>query len=281
VELILITNDVSRASIAQDAGVDHVMLDLEINGKVERQGHLNTVISRHTFQDIENVRRVLKATKLLVRVNPIFEESEAEVDKCVELGADAIMLPMFTHPSEVESFVKLVRGRSEAWLLLETPQALVRCRAMLDIDGIDAVHIGLNDLHLGLGLNFMFEPLGEGVIDWVAKQISTRGAKLGIGGVARLQGGLLSAGLILSEHVRLKSSQVILSRDFLKIFDLPAAEARRTFKEEVSLLRSEVQRLQGVTGEELMDNHRTLQKLVRQIANSRRQASGSASPGIH
>jgi len=71
--LMYITNDPKIAEIAENSGVDWIFIDLEINGKEERQGHLDTVISRHHIDDVKNIKNVLKNSKLLVRVNPIYE----------------------------------------------------------------------------------------------------------------------------------------------------------------------------------------------------------------
>lgn len=269
-ELILITNDAPRALAAQNAGVDYVMIDLEINGKEARQGHLNTVISRHSLEDVDRLRQVLDRSRLLVRVNPVFDGSQQEIDSCIDLGADALMLPMFTTAMEVRRFVELVRGRAKVWLLLETPQALVRVEEIVECAGIDVVHVGLNDLHLGLGLDFMFEPLAGGVIDWVCGYMQRRGVSYGFGGVARIGGvGALDAALILSEHVRLGSSRTILSRDFQKVFELPAEEAQAKLKDEVSALRRELERLSGCSREELSRNRGKLVSTVREIASSK------------
>ena len=261
-DLILITNNPDRASIAQEAGVDFIMVDLEINGKVARQGHLNTVISRHTMGDVGTIRAVLDGSRLLVRVNPLFEGSEAEIDRCIDLGADAVMLPMFTQAAEVDRFVALVGGRAQAWLLLETPQAMVRADDIGMCGGVDAVHIGLNDLHLGLGLTFMFEPLAHGVVDWLASEFVDRGIKFGFGGVACLHGGALDAALILSEHVRLQSRQVILSRDFHRLLEAPIGEARRNFCAEVALVRAEIERLKTCPAHEYLRNRSELRREV-------------------
>ena len=64
-DFILITNDLTRASIAQEAGVEYIMVDLEINGKEARQGHLNTVISRHSMGDVRSIRDAVSTSRLL------------------------------------------------------------------------------------------------------------------------------------------------------------------------------------------------------------------------
>ena len=213
-DLIFITNDSDLAVSAQSAGVDRVMVDLEILGKQDRQGHLNTVISNHSLEDVGRIGSVLNVSKLLVRVNPINEQSKLEIDSVIEQGADIIMLPMFKSALEVETFVQLVNGRVTTCLLLETQEAVTEIDNILSVKGIDEIHIGLNDLHLSMGLSFMFELLANGVLDKLNKKIIKAKIKFGFGGVARLGGGNLDASLILSEHIRLNSSMVILSRDF-------------------------------------------------------------------
>ncbi|MEM6499827.1 MAG: aldolase/citrate lyase family protein, partial [Pseudomonadota bacterium] len=218
-DFILITNDPVRATAAQSAGVDRIMVDLEINGKVERQGHLNTVISKHSLDDVAALRTSLEASELMVRVNPVFNGSAAEIDACIDRGADRLMLPMFTTPEEVTRFLDMVAGRAKTSLLLETPQAMARIEAIATRQGVEEIHIGLNDLHLGLGLDFMFEILSGGLMDHCAAILNRAGIKHGFGGIARLDQGDLPSNRILAEHVRLGSSQVILSRDFWQIFE--------------------------------------------------------------
>lgn len=240
-EVFYITKDPAQAGAVQAAGVDRVMVDLEINGKDARQGHLNTVISRHTPDDVTAVREVLDKTALMVRVNPVFAGSAAEIDDCIARGADWLMLPMFTAASEVAKFLDMVNGRVRTTLLLETPTALARINDILDVGGIDEVHLGLNDLHLGLKLDFMFEVLSEGLADYAAAALRDRDIPFGIGGVARLGGqGALPADLILSEHCRLGSTRSILSRDFGAIFADHPDDSTALFAAEVAKLRTHV-----------------------------------------
>lgn len=42
-KLMYITNDSTVAKIAVDAGVDRIFIDMEVLGKVERQGGMDTV----------------------------------------------------------------------------------------------------------------------------------------------------------------------------------------------------------------------------------------------
>jgi len=214
-KLMFITNNPEVSKIVQDAGIDIIFVDLEYIGKIKRQGHLNTFISNHTLEDVGTIKKSLNRAELLVRVNPINKNSKREIEKVLEDTPDYIMLPMFRTKEEVETFIKLVNKRSKVVLLLETAAALVRIDDILTLEGIDAIYVGLNDLHLDLGLDFMFEILSEGIIDCLAHKVQAKGIDFGFGGIAKLNQGDVPAELIIKEHVRLKSDMVILSRSFI------------------------------------------------------------------
>jgi hypothetical protein len=212
--LYLITADPAMARMAVDAGVDRIFVDLEIHGKVERQGHKDTVISRHSLDDVRNIREVVGAGQLLVRVNPWFEGSPGEIDEVVAAGADVLMLPMFKHVDEVANFSRCIGTKRTKIGLCETSAGLARLDSILESGGLDEVHFGLNDLHLDMGLDFLFEVLAGGFMDLAASKCLEHGIEFGFGGVARVGGGDLPARLILGEHERLGSEGVILSRAF-------------------------------------------------------------------
>lgn len=216
-KLMYITNKQDVAQIAEKNGVDWIFIDLEVNGKEERQGHLDTVISRHSIEDVGKIRKVLTKAKLLVRVNPIYEGSKEEVNKVIDDGADIAMLPYFKSKDEVEKFVKYVDGRCKVCLLLETPEAAENIDSILSVNGIDYVHIGLNDLHLGYNMKFMFELLTNGTVEMLCNKIREKGITYGFGGIAQIGEGTLRAEKIITEHYRLSSSLVILSRSFCDV----------------------------------------------------------------
>ena len=99
-------------------------------------------------------------------------------------------------------------------MLLETAEAAVLIDEILELPGIDMIHIGLNDLHLELGMKFMFELLADGTVERLGNKIKAKGIPFGFGGIARLDSGSLPGADVLKEHVRLGSSMVIVSRSF-------------------------------------------------------------------
>jgi hypothetical protein len=269
-DTIFITNDSWRAQVAEQAGVNRVMVDLEIIGKSARQKNHDTRISSHHLSDVSRLRSVLRHALLMVRINPMHDYTFDEVHSCAAAGADMLMLPMIGHPVEARQFVQIVGGRTKTCLLLETGAALARLHDIVSVPGIDEVHIGLNDLHLALRLDFMFELVSGGLVEYMAQVIRGRGLKFGIGGIARLGRGLLSPELILSEHVRLGSSQVILSRDYNQIFD-EGSEGLivEVFRREIEELQNCAKHMSRVGCQVQASNSRKLKCAVDEIVGTR------------
>lgn len=219
-KLMYITNKPAVAEIAEASGVDWIFLDMEFIGKDARQGGLDTVQNHHTVEDIANIKAAVKKAKVLVRVNPIHEalpdypSSKDEIDASIDAGADILMLPFFKSVEEVSTFIDLVNGRAKTCLLLETAEAAMLIDEILKVPGIDMIHIGLNDLHLSLGMKFMFQLLTDGIVESLANKIKAKGIPFGFGGIARLDTGAVPGKYVLKEHYRLGSSMVIVSRSF-------------------------------------------------------------------
>ena len=243
-KLMYITNKPEVAKIAEASGVDWIFLDMEFIGKDARQGGLDTVQNHHTVKDVENIKAAVKQAKVLVRVNPIhgalpnYPSSKDEIDASIKAGADILMLPFFKSVEEVRAFIGYVGGRARTCLLLETAEAAMLIDEILKIPGIDMIHIGLNDLHLSLGMKFMFQLLTDGIVEGLANKIKAKGIPFGFGGIARLDTGVVPGRFVLKEHYRLGSSMVIVSRSFCntdKISDLN--EVKRIFATGIAEIR--------------------------------------------
>lgn len=218
--LMYITNNPLTAHIAQEAGVDRIWIDMEYIGKDERQGGMDTVRNHHTIDDIKKMRRIVTNAELMVRVNPLhtaaedYCSSEDEINQSIEAGADVIMLPMFKTADDVKKFVSYVDGRAKVQLLVETAEAAAKIDSILEVPGVDEIHIGLNDLHLAMHKAFMFELICDDTVASLCKKIKAKGIKYGFGGIARVGYGMLPAEHIIAEHYRLGSTAAILSRGF-------------------------------------------------------------------
>ena len=218
--LMYITNNPVIAQIAQEAGVDRIWIDMEYIGKDERQGGMDTVKNHHTIDDIKKLRPIVTNAELMVRVNPLhtatadYCSSEVEINQAIKAGADVIMLPMFKTVDDVKKFVSYVDGRAKVQLLVETVEAAANIDSILEVPGIDEVHIGLNDLHIAMHKTFMFELICDDTVSYLCNKIKEKGIKYGFGGIARVGYGMLPAEHIIAEHYHLGSTAAILSRGF-------------------------------------------------------------------
>ena len=265
-KLMMLTGDPSFAKKAEDLGVDRIFLDLEYINKTDRQKGRNTFISKNSVADIEPLRKVLTKSELLVRVNPINPLSEKEIDEVCNQGADMVMLPMAYDADDVKKFVDAVGGRAKTVPMIETAQAMSRIDDILAVDGIDEIYIGLNDLHISLGLSFMFEVLSGGLVDYMASKIKAAGIPFGFGGIAKIGEGILPAEMVLAEHYRLGSEAVILSRTFRNEVD---AEGKPILdlKKEIGKIRDEEQRIRSWSKEQFEQNRLKVKKAVYSFVN--------------
>lgn len=267
-----ITNVPQIAEIAENAGVDWIFIDMEFIGKDARQGGLDTVQNHHTAEDIRNVKQSISTAKVLVRINPIHEElpyyqsSRDEINEAIAAGADILMLPFFHTVKEVEEFISLVDGRAKTCLLLETPEAAELLEKILEVPGIDMIHIGLNDMHLALKMNFMFELLANGKVDEWIQKIKAKGIMCGFGGIAGLNTGLLPGAKVLKEHCRLGSEMVIVSRAFCNtdiVTDLD--EVKRIFEFGIKELRTLEAECADKDADYFIQNHKEVVEGVAKI----------------
>ena len=235
IDLLQITNDPALARRCDGLPGMRLFVDLEVNGKAERQAGRNTFISTHRLEDVGRIKSQLQRSLLMVRVNPLHAGTPDELDAVLAQGADWVMLPMFQTPQELQAFSRIVAGRAPIVALLETAGALQSLDDWVGTPGLCEVFVGLNDLHLSLGCRFMFEPLGQGILDQIAATVHARGLRFGFGGIARLDEGLLPGRDVLAEHLRLGSSAVILSRTFHRT--VGNGSALDELEREVSALR--------------------------------------------
>ena len=235
-KFLIITNDPELCATATDSGIDYIFVDLEKEGKQDRQGHTKSFISPHTLEDLELIRRHIRENMLLVRINPLGRNSAEEIERVIELGADVIMLPMFSSLDELQFVAAQIAGRVEFWPLVETLSA---CRSisrasLIELQGVSSFYFGLNDLHLELELRFMFSSLKNEEVRSCMAHCRSLGFSFGFGGISTLDSGRLSGRHVLALHKELGSSSAILSRSF----STAVAQDNRLFGLELAKIRN-------------------------------------------
>jgi len=236
---------------------------------------LDTVQNHHTVEDVATVKAAVCSAKVLVRVNPIHEifpnylSSKEEIDTVIKVGADIIMLPYFKTIEEVEVFIKYVDNRAKTCLLVETPEAAYLLEKIVEVPGIDMIHIGLNDMHLAMKMKFMFQLLYDGSVDKWARVIKSKGIMFGFGGVASLDGGAIPERMILKEHYRLGSQMVIVSRSFCnadKIGDL--GEIQTIFRKGIQDIRMLETECQSQSDDYFENNRIVTNKIIEEFVKA-------------
>lgn len=268
-KIMLFTNDEAIAATADDCGIDRVVVDLEIIGKNERQGHLDTRISAHTLDDVRRIRTVVRKAEFLVRINPIHEGSKAEIESVLDAKADILMLPFFNTLEEIQTFLQLVNGRAKTILLLETARAEAIIDDIIALGGFDSIHIGINDLAISKGLSFLFETLLDPSFDALCKKIKSAGIPFGFGGIARLNEGKVATRYIIPEHYRLGSSQVILGRSFLSTQEITSdlEKAKQLLIDSVAEVRAFEAEIATKPDVFFEENSRYLHQLITEVAS--------------
>ena len=270
IEFLQITNDPQLAALCDTLPAMRLFVDLERNGKAQRQAGRNTFISEHTMEDISRMAAAVTKTRLMVRLNPVYDGTAAEVDEAISRGAGMLMLPMFSGTGDLGVFCRQVAGRAPVVALLENTDALQSIDQWIGTPGLAEVFLGLNDLHLSLRMAFMFEPLAAGIVDSVAARVQAEGLRFGFGGMARLDEGLLPGRMVLGEHLRLGSQAVILSRGFRAQVDEAGYVA------EIQALRVAEAALRLRTTDEIQQNCLYVRQLIGDIATKTRAASAPA-----
>ena len=264
-KLMILCNDAESALEAQEAGVDRVFYDMEFIGKAERQHGRNTVKSDNKLDGIPAVRKVLNKSELLVRTNPIHAYTKMEVDQAIAYGADILMLPMVIDQHDVEQYVSYVNRRAKVCIMIETAAAMARLDKILAVPGVDEVFVGLNDLHISMGLTFMFELLSDGLVEYIAQKCNKAGMPFGFGGIARIGEGDLPSDNILGEHVRLGSTSVILSRTFKGVVGVDANAHPIDLKEEVEKVRVRLEEINEWTDSQHIENRKIISESVDKV----------------
>jgi hypothetical protein len=214
--LTLWTADAALAAAADAAGIDRIGVDLEHLGKRERQQTRATWLSPHAEQDLDTVRPALRRARLFARVNPMNPDSGREIEAVLARGAQVVMLPMAADARQASEVVRIVAGRATVVLLVEHVDAMKQLPEIAAVDGIDEIHIGLNDLALSLGLRNRWMALGGDLVTEASAIVLDADLRLGLGGIGRAGDANLPvpSDLVYAQYARTGARAALISRSF-------------------------------------------------------------------
>ena len=194
------------------SGITGIVVDWEVAGKARRQHGADTEINHHTPDDLLNVRRATSA-RVICRINGLHEESRAEIDLAISLGADELLLPMVREVDEVDRALDLVKGRRPLGILIETGRAVQNAEALC-ARPLSRVYVGLNDLAIDRGAPNIFTALADGTVEHVQRVCPL---PFGFGGLTLPDGGWpIPCRLLIGETARLQASFSFLRRSFYR-----------------------------------------------------------------
>jgi hypothetical protein len=259
--LTLWTADAALARVADACGIQRIGVDLERRGKAARQRGLGTWLSPHTPRDLDAMAAVIDRAELFARTNPMHADTPREVETLVAAGVRVLMLPMVATARDAATFVRAVAGRARVVLLVERCEALDALPSLLRVEGVDEVHVGLNDLALSMGLpNRWLTLVGERIADAGAAVVAS-GRRFGLGGLGRPGDDALPipADLVYAECVRTGATAALLSRSF-------HAAGAATFQDDLRRLRERLAFWFDRPAEALAAAHADLEHAARRAA---------------
>ena len=150
----------------------------------------------------------------------------------------------------------------------ETKEAFACVDEVLTYGGFDEIHIGLNDLHLSYGLNFMFELLANGKVEELCQKFKAAGIPYGFGGIAKIGEGAIPAEKIMMEHYRLGSTRAILSRLFCNYQKMNSLEdIERTFARNMEDIKKYEKKIVEMSEQDFVQNRLQLKRDIAAVAN--------------
>tara|TARA_B100000212_G_scaffold300080_1_gene245271 strand:- start:7269 stop:8105 length:837 start_codon:yes stop_codon:yes gene_type:complete len=213
-------------------------VDLEIIGKYERQKSTNSFQSDHQIKDIISIMNKVNPSELGVRINPVGDHTEKEINECIDLGVTRIMLPMFKYPEQVDYVKKIIKGRVKFELLFETPESVKNVKDFC-LENIDYIHIGLNDLKIALHNYHMYELLVNNYLNYFTSYLKKNNFRYGIGGIGAIGSIPFSPKYIFAANLIIGSQRLILSRAFKNKLDFSTNEELSiSFKKQYSHLEN-------------------------------------------
>ena len=120
-KLFLFTSELKLAKLAEQSGIDSVMIDWE-QKTAESEGADGSVDTTHDLEQLVSELEI----PVSVRINGTKDHLEDEVNIACEYGAQYIMLPMAKHEDDIYKFIDLVNGRAQTIIQIETQQLVNR-----------------------------------------------------------------------------------------------------------------------------------------------------------
>jgi len=207
---------------SRELGFDALIVDLEREGKHDRQSGFDTQISAHTIDDLVAIRPTTDA-RIICRIDAMSADSRRQIDAVISAGADEILVPMVRRVTEIEHALSVADGRAGVGVMIETTDSLRIVETLAELP-ISRGYLGLNDLWIERRTPNRFTALSDGTTDKVASAFGD--IPFGVAGLTHPRlGSPLPCRHLVNELSRLGCDFTFLRRAFLAaISTMPAVE---------------------------------------------------------
>lgn len=208
-ELMLFESSGMGSREAARHGVTTFLVDWEQAGKYERQQNFDTEVNGHGVEELRAVSGV-PGTIAWCRINGA--GCACEIEAALDAGAQGIFLPMVRCAADVERVVRLVDGRSQVGILVETVEGL-RCVRDLARLPLGRVYFGLNDFAISRGGGNIFRAVLDGSVERAREAFAD--IPFGFGGITAVDAGSpLPCTRLIEEMARLRCAFSFLRRSY-------------------------------------------------------------------
>jgi hypothetical protein len=167
-DIVLFEHDLERAHAYADAGITHFIVDTESKNKQARQKGFDTEIAPVSIRSVGPLVR-MPGVYVSCRINGFGDTTREEVEAAVSEGVHRIFLPMISSVEEVQAFIDAVGGRCETAILIETQHATTIAAELAQLP-VGAIYVGLNDLAISRGSQFIFSAVRDGPFEECARR---------------------------------------------------------------------------------------------------------------
>ena len=153
--------------------------------------------------------------KIGLRINSLDNLSVSELYCINSFKPDFVIMPMIKNHLCVLKLRSMLSQSISIIPLIETCSSLVDISSICSLPFIERVHLGLNDLSIQLGSDFMFNFLANDFFEYFCRTCISQNVSFGFGGISAPCNNndlRVNPYTLILEHVRVKSDCAIIAR---------------------------------------------------------------------
>jgi len=256
-KLFLFTSELKLAKLAEQSGMDSIMIDWE-QKTAESEAADGSVDTPHDLEQLVSELEI----PVSVRINGAKDDLEDEINIACEYGAQYIMLPMANYEDDVYKFIDLVNGRAQTIIQIETQQLVNRLDKIRNISW-DYAYIGMLDLASSRGEESIWPLFLDHTIENIVTKL--QGRSIGFGGITVVGGGSpVPFTMLLHEMTRLACTLSFMRRSFKRELK------DRDFNTEVNAIRSLIKASSARGHSAITEDHSTFMEYISKLVTDNR-----------